>query len=101
MSDRNYDELMNHANNWRYLMTLASDGLSGREALAHSRRTTKGDLDAWLMGRFGLEAHEARFVSNYSGERIDFLMRWGEVKWVASRPAPTWEEYPELREYVG
>lgn len=96
-----YQLLLNSANDWRYLMTLASIGLTGREAVQHSRRTTKGDLDAWLMKRFNLSQTEARDISNYSMEQVDFKTgRPGEVRWIAKRPAPTWDNYPELVECV-
>lgn len=101
MTEQEQAKLFNAANDWRYLMTLASRGLTGREAVMHSRRTTKGDLDAWLMRRFGLSQTEARDISNYSMEQIDFRTgRPGELFWTCSRPVPTWEDYPELREVV-
>lgn len=97
MAEHTPQQLYNAANDWRYLMTLRSRGLTGREMVAHASRTTKGDLDAWLMRRFELSSTEARDVSNYSMEQIDFTTGRDGAKWVAGRAAPTWEEYPELR----
>lgn len=94
----NHQQLLNAANDWRYLQTLNSIGLTGREAIRHSMKTTKGDLDTWLMAKFNLSPTEARDISNYSMEQVDFKTgRPGEVKWIAKRLAPTFEQYPELQ----
>jgi predicted lipid carrier protein YhbT len=99
MTDQEYQDLLNHANNWRYLMTLASQDMTKDQLFAHHKATTKGDLDAWLMKRFGLDAMEARTISNYSMDNIDY--RIGDhIRWTAKRPAPTWEDYPELLKYI-
>ena len=99
MTDSEYQDLLNHANNWRYLMTLASRTMDYQQLLKHVKVTTKGDLDTWLMLRFDLNEINARMISNYSMDNIDFKTGRDGVKWIAKRPAPTWEEYPELLAY--
>lgn len=95
MTDSEYQDLMDHANNWRYLMTLASQEMTKDQLWQHNKQTTKGDLDAWLMQRFSLDAIDARTISNYSMDNIDFKIG-RTVRWVARRMPPTWDQYPEL-----
>lgn len=95
MTDSEYQDLLDHANNWRYLMTVASQDMTKEQLFIHSKATTKGDLDAWLMERFGLDAMTARTISNYSMDNIDFKIG-DSIRWVARRMPPKWEDYPEL-----
>lgn len=95
MTDQQYQDLLNHANNWRYLMAVASEDMTKDQLWKLHKATTKGDLDAWLMSCFGLDAMEARTISNYSMDNIDFRAG-NSVRWVARRIPPTWEDYPEL-----
>lgn len=99
MTDNEYQTLLDHANNWRYLMVIASQDMTKDQLWQHHKATTKGDLDAWLMRRFGLDAMEARTISNYSMDNVDFKIG-ASIRWVARRMPPTWEEYPELAEEV-
>ena len=61
-----FSDMVKEAQRWRGAAMNVARGLEGnpREALKHSSRTTKGDLDKYLMNKFGVGPTEARDVSN-------------------------------------
>ena len=97
MTDEQYFACLRAANDWRYLTILLSRGMTREEELAWSRKTTKGDLDAWLMDTFGVDEMMARAISNSSMDYETPFRRGMEgVRWAASRPEPTFEQYPTI-----
>jgi hypothetical protein len=61
-----FEDMVAEAARWKGAATRA-DVLYGddkKARLAHSRMTTKGDLDAYLMQKYGVDATTARDVSN-------------------------------------
>lgn len=94
-----WQALLQAANDFRYLATVASEGMTPPEAIRHMRRSNKSALDDWLMDMFCLTEIEAREVSNMSGEIAEFNCN-GDVRWIAARPAPTWEQYPNLTHWL-
>jgi len=64
----------------------------------------KSDMDAMLMQRFGIDATDARRISNrvtqgLRGERLPWVSPYGDggaVRWQADRPEPTLEQFPDL-----
>ncbi|MCG3207236.1 MAG: hypothetical protein FOGNACKC_00836 [Anaerolineae bacterium] len=103
MSDvlTNFSQMLDLANDWRYLLTRFSSRMDPRQAVRHSRRTTKGDLDKWLQGRLGVEPWLSRAISNQSEFNIDFKVgRPGEIRWIANRPEPQWRAYPDVAAYA-
>ena len=98
MTDQEYQAALQAANDWRYLMTVISTKLIGkRPQLEHCRRTGRSNLDAWLMARYNIDQAEARSISNRSTETVEYHVNFGKVTWVANRPVPTFEDYPELK----
>ena len=68
-SKPNFDDMVAQAARWRGAAMnvdkeLVSRGVSKGTRINHHRITTKGDLDAYLMRKFGIDAAEARSVSN-------------------------------------
>ena len=61
-----FSDMVKEAQRWRGAAMNVARGLEGnpREALKHSSQTTKGDLDKYLMKKFGVGPTEARDVSN-------------------------------------
>lgn len=96
MTDEEYQDALNAANDWRYLMTLGSEGMTKDQLWKHNKNTTKGDLDIWLMSRYGFDHSTARTISNYSMDNIDYKIDRDSIRWIAKRPCPTWEQYPDL-----
>lgn len=60
------DEMIAEARRWQgaALKADASYGKDTRKRMKHSRLTLKGNLDAYLMRRFGVDSATARDVSN-------------------------------------
>ena len=59
-------EMVDEAARWQGAARKASEVHKGdtKASLAHMRQTTKGDLDAYLMGKYNLDSAAAREVSN-------------------------------------
>lgn len=57
----------------------------------------KSDGEAWLMARYGIDDYRARQITNQvtDGPTYFTISREG-VEWVANRPAPMAEQYPEI-----
>ena len=87
MSLDEYQGIERAAMDWKYL-TVAGGGMA-----------RKSDLDEYLMAQFNLTQMAAREVTN-SLDRYDHFRTgeggvfWNEVE--AGRPAPKWEDHPEL-----
>lgn len=62
-----FDDMVKDAARWRGAARNLARELEGdkRAALRLSKTTTKGDLDAYLMRKYGIDAAEARAVSNH------------------------------------
>jgi len=58
------DEMVREAARWRGAALNFADTLDNRGKMRVSKQTTKGDLDAYLMRRFGIDETAARDVSN-------------------------------------
>lgn len=60
-----FDDMVGEALRWK-AAALQSEPVNGtrQERVQHSRMTTKGDLDAYLMKKFGINEADARTVSN-------------------------------------
>ena len=97
LSDSEYQRAIRDAIAWRYLTSVAATQLAtNREKLRYSRITTKGDLDAWLIARFGIDASDARSISNKANELLTFTVGDGRVTWTGRDPAPSLRDYPDL-----
>lgn len=61
-----FEEMVKEAARWKGAALNIDEALAGdnKARLAHSRITTKGDLDAYLMKKYGIDATTARDVSN-------------------------------------
>ncbi len=61
-----FDTMVKEAARWRGAAMNVAERVSGdkKKALAISRQTTKGDLDAYLMKKYNIDAVTARDVSN-------------------------------------
>lgn len=84
------------ADDWRYLQIKHSATLSGAAWAEHNRRTSKYDLDVWLMAQFGLDQCQARSISNRAGEASQPYTTGVGVRWIAARPEPQREDYPDI-----
>jgi hypothetical protein len=93
-----FDRMVKAAIDWKYLALKHAERLSPREQLAHSKTTTKGDLDQWLVDKFGIGPLSARDVSNRSVEEGtgQFHVSEGEVHWTGKGPEPSIDDYPDL-----
>jgi len=62
----NFDEIVRHAAKWKGATMKVAESLTNSKTAMHfSRMTTKGDLDAHLVAKFGISDTEARDVSNW------------------------------------
>lgn len=61
-----FDTMVNQAARWKGAAQKVAEQVRGdkKAQLAISRKTTKGDLDSYLMKKFGISESEARDVSN-------------------------------------
>lgn len=64
--EADFGEMVKEAARWKGAAMKIAERLSldKKAALRHSQKTTKGDLDKYLMGKFGLDEADARAVSN-------------------------------------
>lgn len=88
-----FDEILRAAVDWQYLIVL-SGGMA-----------RKSDCEAWLTMHFGIDTYTGRQITNTitSGPFYFVIggdgVRWQE--WVAGRPAPRPEDYPDIDYSVG
>ncbi len=61
-----FKEMVGEAAKWKGAAMKVAETLEGdkKAQLRHSKQTTKGDLDNYLIGKFGVDAVTARSVSN-------------------------------------
>ena len=107
-SDAERRQLLEAAENWRYLAFLACAGRGDAFQVRHSKRISHTDLDTWLTERFvrvgafgevlGFRVCEARAISNHVMDLRDFTTGADGVRWLNKRSEPTWLDYPELAE---
>ena len=83
--DEKYQEFIDRvhmAEEWQYLAVKAG------------KIARKSDMDDWLMERYGIDAYDARRISNQvteglPGERRPFVIGDGGARWLAERAEPT------------
>lgn len=86
LREKSFSIMLNAAVDWQYLTVKA-----GR--MAH-----KSECDSWLMTRYGIDECAARDITNTitSGPR-HFITGNDGVSWIATRPEPKEEDYPDLK----
>lgn len=93
LTEEKYNQILQAAIDWQYLIVLAG-GMA-----------RKSDCDTWLVTRYGIDAATARSITNTITDGPRYFMcgsegaRWQE--WVAGRPAPRPEDYPNIDYSVG
>lgn len=93
LTEEEYNQITQVAIDWQYLIVL-SGGMA-----------RKSDCEAYLTKRFGIDAYTGRQISNGITEGPRYFtcgssgVDWQE--WVAHRPAPMAEDYPDIDYSVG
>jgi hypothetical protein len=97
-----FENMVAEAARWKgAAMNVAKTLTDKKEQLRHSRATTKGDLDAYLQRKFGIDETTARSVSNEltrlnipADESVDTQAFSGEP-WATALPAQPPEAQPK------
>lgn len=84
MSDGQYFEILAEVAEIQFLIVEAG-GMA-----------TKTAVEEVLMKRHGLDRSDAHTFVNVAAAGRDFMVRRGGVEWLADRPAPVVEKYPEI-----
>ena len=93
ISEERWNEILQAAIDWQYLIVLAH-GMA-----------RKSDCEAWLMPRFDIDHFTASQITNAITDGPRYFMcpstgvEW--QAWVAKRPAPKPEDYPDIDYSVG
>lgn len=92
------NEMMNAAKAYQFLAAKEEpEDSAGRQAVReHQSHATKAALDQWLMKRYGIDAAEARNISNAIGEEHpSWYTSDGHVMWRPSNTDARGEPIPE------
>lgn len=90
MSNQTYLKILDETIEIQYLI-IAAGGIA-----------TKTAVENILMRRHSLNRSDAHSFTNYAESRQDFMVRSGKVQWLAKRPQPTIEDWPEMaQEEIG
>lgn len=86
MDDQTYFKILAETSEIQYLI-VAAGGIA-----------TKTAVENILMKRYDLDRGDAHTFTNQAESLQDFMVYSGKVRWLAKRPVPKIEDYPEFKE---
>jgi hypothetical protein len=87
--DARTTQILQAAIDWQYLI-VCSGGMA-----------RKSVCEAWLIQRFGIDDYHAHWITNMITEGPRCFMGSDWFSWIAHRPAPKPDDYPDIDYTVG